>query len=238
MLRVHDKSLPTVTEARIRLAVFDCDGTLVDSQRAIVEAMTAAWLAEGLEPPVASNVRRVVGLPLMHAVARLAPERARDDHARLAGHYQEAFRDLHRRPDHEEPLYPGMLEALDALASKGMLLGVATGKGRRGLKATLDRHGLAERFVTLKTSDDGPGKPDPDMLHQAMAETGAGPRDTVMIGDTTFDVMMACAAEVAAIGVAWGYHTPDSLVEAGAALVVEDCAELPDAVDRLLSEEP
>ena len=220
--------------ARIRLAVFDCDGTLVDSQHAIVASMAAAFGAERLEPPEARLVREVVGLPLVEAIARLAPEADDDDHGRLAGHYQDAFKELRRRPDHEEPLYPGAVEALDALESMGLLLGVATGKGRRGLAMTLQRHGIEGRFATLKTSDDGPGKPHPDMLRLAMGDVGAEAADTVMIGDTTFDMSMAGAAGVAAIGVSWGYHATDALREAGAATIVERYEALPAAVESTL----
>lgn len=223
--------------ARIRLAVFDCDGTLVDSQHAIIAAMAAAFGAERLEPPEAKHVRAVVGLPLVEAIARLAPEVGDDGHGRLAGHYQDAFKELRIRPDHEEPLYPGTIEALDALESMGLLLGVATGKGRRGLDMTLARHGIEGRFVTLKTSDDGPGKPNPDMLHQAMGDVGASAADTVMIGDTTFDMSMAGAAGVAAIGVSWGYHSTDALREAGAVTLVEHYEALPAAVASVLGED-
>ncbi len=218
----------------IRLAVFDCDGTLVDSQHAIVAAMSAAFGAENHAPPEARRVREIVGLPLVEAVARLAPQTDEDGHQRIAGHYQDAFRDLRQRPDHEEPLYPGMVEALDALEARGMLLGVATGKGRRGLEMTLSRHGLMGRFVTLKTSDDGPGKPHPNMLLQAMEEAGAAAADTVMIGDTSFDMEMAASAGVAGIGVVWGYHRLEALRAAGAATIVESCDALPAAVASLL----
>ncbi len=220
--------------ARIRLAVFDCDGTLVDSQHAIVASMAAAFGAEKLEPPEARRVREVIGLPLAEAIARLLPEADDDDHGRLVGHYQDAFQELRRRPDHEEPLYPGTVEALDALEAMGMLLGVATGKGRRGLDMTLRRHGIEGRFATLKTSDDGPGKPHPDMLRQAMGDVGAEAADTVMIGDTTFDMSMAGAASVASIGVSWGYHTVEALREAGAGTIVERYDALPPAVESLL----
>lgn len=214
----------------LRLAVFDCDGTLVDSQHNIVAAMAAAWRAFGLEPPAAAEVRRVVGLPLVEAVAKLFPGGQTHDHARLAELYKDAFRMLRARHDHDEPLYPGTLEALDALDAAGVLLAVATGKSRRGLVATLARHGLEHRFVALKTADDGPGKPDPHMLLAAMAETGAERTDTVMIGDTVFDVAMARAAGTAAIGVSWGYHEPGELAAAGAHCVIDRFGDLSAAV--------
>jgi phosphoglycolate phosphatase len=125
------------------------------------------------------------------------------------------------KPDHHEPLYPGAVETLDDLEADGVLLAVATGKSRRGLVATLDRHGLAERFTVLKTADDAPGKPNPDMLLAAMSETGASPDSTVMIGDTVFDIEMAVNARIPAIGVSWGYHDPVELVSAGANEIVD-----------------
>ena len=216
-----------------RLAVFDCDGTLVDSQHNIVAAMAAAWREFGMEPAPANAVRRVVGLPLVDAIAALLPDAPRDDHQGLSEAYKKAFHALRLRPDHEEPLYPGVVAALDALAASGALLAVATGKSRRGLLATLERHGLTGRFVVLKTADDAPGKPNPDMLLDAMAETGVTPADTVMIGDTVFDVAMARAARTGAIGVSWGYHDPAELMAAGAHCVVDSFADLGKAISEL-----
>ena len=212
------------------LAVFDCDGTLVDSQHNIVAAMTEAWRAFGLEPLGGGAVRRVVGLPLVDAIAILFPDGERRDHIALSDLYKDAFRTLRQHPDHHEPLYPGAVETLDSLEADGVLLAVATGKSRRGLVATLDRHGLAERFTVLKTADDAPGKPNPDMLLAAMNETGATTETTVMIGDTVFDIEMAVNARIPAIGVSWGYHDPAELVSAGANEIVERFGDVVRAV--------
>ena len=216
-----------------RLAVFDCDGTLVDSQHAIVACMHAAFTAERLTPPALAAVRRVIGLPLPECMARLAPDAAEAAVIRLVEAYKEAFFALRQQPDHYEPLFEGALAALDAVEADGWLLGVATGKARRGLLAVLERHGLERRFVTLQTSDIGPGKPDPAMLERAMAETGASREGMVMIGDTTFDMMMARRAGVRALGVEWGYHAAEELRAAGAHALVAAFADLPDAVARL-----
>jgi phosphoglycolate phosphatase len=209
-----------------RLAVFDCDGTLVDSQHNIVAAMAAAWRAQGLQPLPASTVRRVVGLPLLEAISRLHPLGSGEVHLSLTDYYKQAFHSLRQEPNHREPLYPGTVEALHAMEAAGYLLAVATGKSRRGLDATLEHHGLEGRFLTLKTADDGPGKPHPHMLEEAMAEAGAGPDSTVMIGDTVFDIEMASNAKVRSIGVSWGYHDPDELRAAGAAGVIDEFGEL------------
>lgn len=220
-----------------RLAVFDCDGTLVDSQHNIVAAMDAAFRAFGLEPVADAAVRRVVGLPLVEAIAALYPEGEAGEHERLSDFYKDAFRVLRQQPDHHEPLYPGTVEALDALERAGTLLAVATGKSRRGLLATLERHGLGARFVTLKTADDGPGKPNPHMLLDAMAEAGAAPEDTVMIGDTIFDIEMALAARTAAIGVSWGYHEPAELSAAGACHIIDAFGDLEGVLAGLWGDE-
>ena len=209
-----------------RLIVFDLDGTLVDSQRTIVEAMSAAFSGSGFAPPDARSIRRVVGLSLEEAVARLLPESACCTADSVADRYRDAFLDLHADPAHEEPLYPGAREAILALDRPETLLGIATGKGRRGLRMVLRRHDLLERFVTLQTADDGPGKPDPAMLSRAMAEAGVGRQATLMVGDTTFDMEMAQRAGVPGIGVGWGYHEPEELLAAGASHIVEAFDEL------------
>jgi phosphoglycolate phosphatase len=215
----------------VRLAVFDCDGTLIDSQGIVVAAMQAAFEAEGLVVPEARLVRHVVGLPLVDAILSLSP--AAPDAERLAEGYRSAYGDRFGLPEFQEPLFAGATAALDALAGAGYALGIATGKGRRGLARVLDRHGLTQRFATLQTADDGPGKPNPDMLLRAMAETAAEPGTTVMIGDTTYDIQMARSAGVPSIGVAWGYHPAGDLLAAGAAEVVEDFAALPALIERL-----
>jgi phosphoglycolate phosphatase len=215
------------TASRLRLAVFDCDGTLVDSQHAIVTCMAAAYAAEGLVAPTPDAVRRVIGLPLLECMARLSPDHPEARHARLTEAYKEAFFALRQRPDHHEPLFEGALAALQQLEDAGYLLGVATGKARRGLVAVLERHGLGGRFVTLQTADLPPGKPHPAMLQRAMAETGVDAENTVMIGDTSFDMLMARSAGVRAVGVAWGYHPIEELRAAGADAIITRFDELP-----------
>ncbi len=210
-----------------RLVVFDCDGTLVDSQHVIVDAMRAAFRANGLDEPLGEAVRRVVGLSLEYAVAALLPEAGPATWAAVAESYRRAWRELRTMPGFREPLYPGARELLLGLDGGGYLLGVATGKGRRGLEEVLMRHGLRALFVTLQTADDNPSKPHPAMLERAMAETGSRPAETVFVGDTTFDADMAGSAGVRFVGVAWGYHPPEELARAGAGRVLESFAELP-----------
>lgn len=203
----------------LRLAVFDCDGTLVDSQRIIVDAMTEAWSQAGIGTPDAAAVRQVVGLSLVEAMAELLPDGQEALWRDLAELYKQSYYRLRQVVD-SEPLYDGVPEMLDQLDARGILLGIATGKSRRGLDAVLDAHGLTGRFVTLQTSDQGPGKPHPAMLLRALGEGGVEADAAVMIGDTSFDMQMARAAKVASIGVAWGYHLTDELTAAGADQIV------------------
>ncbi|MBB6250036.1 HAD-IA family hydrolase [Nitrospirillum iridis] len=218
-----------------RLALFDCDGTLVDSQHAIIAAMAAGFASQGLAPPPDEAVRRQVGLSLEVAILGLLPPGADlGAVAGIAAVYKGAFHQNRAHGGTVEPLYPGLVEALDALEAAGFLLGIATGKSHRGLVATLDHHGLNGRFLTLQTADRAPGKPAPDMALRAMAEAGADPATTVVIGDTSYDMEMARHARVAALGVAWGYHAPADLLAAGAAHVCHDYAEVPAAVAALI----
>ncbi len=217
----------------IRLVVFDCDGTLVDSQHTIIEGMRRAFEASGLTAPRAAAVRRTVGLSLGEAVAALHPEGGAADRAMLERKLRTVFAEIRRRPDRQPALFPGAAETIETLDEAGDLLGVATGMSRRGLHDTLDRFGLRDRFVTLQTADDAPSKPHPGMLHRAMAEAGATARATVFVGDTTFDMAMAVNAGVVPIGVGWGYHGVDELRMAGARLVVDSFAGLVDAIAEL-----
>ncbi len=221
--------------APLRLALFDCDGTLVDSQQGIIAAMREAWQAHDLDVPDPEAVRRVVGLTLEAAIARLRPQAGDDERKDLAERYRAAFFRQRQSGTLEEPLYDGVIAALDALEAEGVLLGVATGKSRRGLRAVLEHHGLLDRFVTLQTADDGPGKPNPHMVHQALDATGVDAADTVMIGDTTFDIQMARAAGVASIGVGWGYHPAEELSAAGAGAVASTFPDIPGLVMTMLS---
>jgi len=209
-----------------RLAIFDCDGTLVDGQHNICLAMEACFAAAGLEAPPRERTRSVVGLNLPEAMRAMLPHGEAALHEELAESYKQAFRDLRSNGLEEDPLYDGVADLLDRLEAEGWLLGIATGKSDRGVAFCLEHHGLAGRFVTVQTADRHPSKPHPSMILQATAEAGAEPATTMMIGDTSYDMAMARAAGAAAIGVAWGYHAPAILTEAGARCIAEDPAHL------------
>lgn len=204
-----------------RLALFDCDGTLVDSQVNICVAMEDSFRRAGLVAPERPLIRRIVGLSLFEAVRALAPGAGDELLMQLAEDYKTAFQRLRGRGLVEEPLFEGIAETLVALAEAGWLMGVATGKSDRGLAHCLAHHGIADHFVTLQTADRHPSKPHPSMIHQAIADAGAVPETTLMIGDTSFDIGMAIAAGTTAVGVAWGYHDRQELLAEGAHHVAE-----------------
>lgn len=210
-----------------RLVVFDMDGTLVDSQATIVACGRAAFEAVGLAAPAPEAIRRIVGLSLHEAMTELLGYRDDAVASRITAAYRDAFLDRRAAPGFEEPLFAGTIEALDHLVGRGVLLGVATGKAMRGLRAVIERHGLERYFDTLQTADLHPSKPHPSMVRQAMAETGSEPGETVMIGDTTFDIVMARAAGADAVGVIWGNHPPHELEAAGCVALLETLDGIP-----------
>lgn len=218
----------------MKLIVFDCDGTLVDSQHMICAAMQKAFGDHALPCPPRARLLSIVGLSLAEAFHRLGEGADGFPVATLVERYKNAFFLLRQSDEFLEPLYPGAQETIERLSScDDTLLGIATGKSQRGVRAVLDRHGLLARFHTIKTADDAPSKPHPGMLMAAMQEAGVDPAQTVLVGDTTYDMEMARAAGAIPVGVSWGYHSPAMLRESGAAQLVDDFAEL----DALLARE-
>jgi len=197
----------------IKLAIFDCDGTLVDSGTTIHTALQQAFAAHGIDCPPRDVTKKVIGLSLMEAMAALVPN---GDHAALTQTYKDAFFAMRGAGRVDEPLFDGIVDLLDRLESDEWLLGVATGKSDRGLRHCLESHGLGGRFVTLQTADRNPSKPHPAMALAAMAEAGAEPSRTIFVGDTRWDMGCARGAGVGAIGAGWGYHEIEELAAEGA----------------------
>lgn len=219
----------------MRLAVFDCDGTLVDGQADVCWAMERAFTRAGLTAPDVSLVRRAVGLSLPQAVRALAPDLSEDQNRAVTEFYRTSFRARREEGLLDEPLYDGIAELLAGLRDSGWQLAVATGKSDRGLAACLATHGIADMFVSLQTADRHPSKPHPAMLEAALFEAGAAPHQAVMIGDTSFDMLMARSAGVRGVGVAWGYHAPAELRASGALSVADTVAALSQALEEALA---
>ena len=216
------------------LVIFDVDGTIIDSQNHIVAAMTKAFDCADLPPPEPQAVRHVVGLSLPEAVGHLVPSCSESLNESIVTHFKAAFFDLRQEFDSSVSLFPGAQETVSRLSRLGHVLGVATGKSRRGAISTLSRHDMLRYFYTVQTSDDAPSKPSPVMLEQAMAEAGFDRTETVFVGDTTFDMEMAGNAGVAGVGVAWGNHGADALKRAGAAHVISRFNELDRSIKTLV----
>lgn len=204
------------------LVLFDVDGTLVDSQHMIVAAMTAAFEAERRPVPERDAVLGVVGLSLVEAMEALVPGIEPAAARALAEAYKAAFQALRQAAVRQEPLYPGALDAIRQIGARpDVVLGIATGKSRRGVRSIIDLHGLDGRFATIQTADDHPSKPHPSMILTALAETGVAPERAVILGDSAYDMDMAAAAGIHAVGVSWGYQDPASLAARGAHRVLE-----------------
>ncbi len=209
-----------------RLAIFDCDGTLVDSGKTISRALETAFANHGLAVPPPDVSRKVIGLSLVEAMKVLVPEASPEKHDRLTEDYKRAFWALRAADKVEEPLFEGILELLDRLEEDGWLLAVATGKSDRGLRYCLESHGIHARFVSLQTADHNPSKPHPSMVERAILEAGASAHTSVVVGDTSFDMQMAVSAGSIPIGVGWGYHDAHDLIEAGAIAVASRPLEI------------
>ncbi|MCM5560353.1 HAD-IA family hydrolase [Pleomorphomonas sp. JP5] len=218
-----------------KLVLFDCDGTLVDSQQMIVATMTEAFTKLGHAPPDRAGVLSIIGLSLPEAVGRLDPSLDVARVALVAEAYRDTYQAMQFRLAETAPLYPGALDALRTLSGReDVLLGIVTGKSRRGLDAILETHGLTNLFSVLRTADDGPSKPHPFMVVDAMSALGGDASQTVVVGDTGYDMLMARAAGAFALGVTWGYNIRDELSQAGAQELADDFAEVPSLAMGLL----
>lgn len=218
-----------------KLVIFDCDGTLVDSQHIIMTAMHETFRSVGLDPVSDTAVRGTVGLSPFECMAQLLPGGDSATHKLLEENFKRFYYRLRvEQSTGPDPLYAGTREALQALDSAGYLLGVATGNSKRGLDRVLEEHDLAGMFVTLQTADNHPSKPHPSMIHAAAAEAGADVANTVMIGDTSYDITMSVRAGSHALGVNWGYHSVAELESAGARHVASTYSEIPGLVKKWL----
>ncbi|MDR3494868.1 MAG: HAD-IA family hydrolase [Ancalomicrobiaceae bacterium] len=219
------------------LVLFDVDGTLVDSQNIIFEGMRRAFEGEGRPIPTRQAVLAIIGMSLPVALAELSggdPDDALT--SALVGRYKAAFHDLRLMATHYEALFPGARETLLALKRRpDVILGIATGKSRRGVTAVIDTYGFDGLFATIQTADTHPSKPHPSMIVTALAEVGVTPDKAVMVGDSSFDMEMARAAGVHALAVGWGYQSVAALEASGAHAVVDAFDEVEPALARLLN---
>ncbi|MDO9418886.1 HAD-IA family hydrolase [Pararhizobium sp.] len=202
----------------MRLVLFDCDGTLVDSIGLIHEVMARTFVDFGLERPPVEKTKSIIGLTLDIAIARMMGNPHVDDKAlAMTTHYKTIFHQVRGEPGLQEPMFPGIGPMIATLSGRDdLVLGAVTGKSRRGLDLIRETHGFETTFAVSRTADDCPSKPHPAMVTECCDEAGIDVARTVVVGDAIFDMQMARAAGAKAIGVAWGYASVPDLVDAGA----------------------
>ncbi len=216
----------------LKLAIFDLDGTLVDSRNIIQAAMVRAFEDNDLTPPAYEQTRRIVGLGLAQACQILAPDVSGDRLDHLVESYRQSFVTLRAEGQGFEPLYEGARETVERLSAEGWLLAIATGKARRGILSFFEQHQMERFFDTSWCADDGPGKPHPHMCEQAMAALGAAPEQTLIIGDAIHDIRMGLNAGIHTLGVSWGFGEASELEAEGAHEVHHDFAALNASLDQ------
>lgn len=218
---------------RFDLIVFDWDGTLMDSERKIVNCLRAAAQDCGLVPPTPAAARHIIGLGLEEALARLFPALDAAAKTRLIAAYRDHFL---VKDNTETPLFQGVIEGLQSLHQHGYRLAVATGKARRGLERVLALTGTSHWFCSTRCADEAGSKPHPQMLHDILDATGVAPARALMIGDTTYDLQMARNAGLAALGVSYGVHERAALAACEPLAIMDSFPEIPAWLTRPLAE--
>ena len=218
----------------MNLVIFDFDGTLVDSRKLITESNRVVFGQFGLSPPSEDESFSLVGMSLELVLLQLAGPDAPVE--KMVSAYREVLPLLRADAAYAEVPFDGANELLAALAERrDVRLGIATGHASHAIVPALERFGWQGHFCTVQTADKAPSKPHPGMMLQALSEAGVKAEDAIMIGDTTFDIEMARAADVRAVAVSWGYHRPDRLRDAGAWRVVNGMSELRDCIFESIS---
>lgn len=213
----------------MKLVLFDCDGTLVDSAHLIHEVMVRTFRHFELDEPQAASTHSIIGLTLDTAIARMRGLDAVDAQATaMMAHYKSIFAATRVEAGFQEPLYPGIDAVIAELSRQDdLILGAVTGKSRRGLSMVCETHGWTGTFFVARTADDCPSKPHPAMVLECCDVTGISPADTIVIGDSIYDMEMAKAAGAHALGVSWGYAAVDELKRAGADRIADAASDIP-----------
>ncbi|MBI5451525.1 MAG: HAD-IIIA family hydrolase [Gammaproteobacteria bacterium] len=207
-----------------RLVVFDWDGTLMDSEARIVDCLAQAFVELGRVAPPAVVLKDVIGLGLLEAGRMLLPGVEDDEVRRFIDHYRRAYL---AGPNEGTVLFPGVIETLQTLADNDYLLAVATGKSRRGLDRSLGESGCGPFFHVTRCADEACSKPHPQMLLEIMAVLDVAPGQTLVIGDSEYDMQMASNAGARAAAVDYGVHDQQRLLQHGALTSFSRITELP-----------
>lgn len=222
----------------MRLILFDVDGTLIDSKAVIHASMRLTLQRWGYDEPSGEATRTLIGLTLDTAIASLLQREVDDEILAMVSDYKDIYLQLSRQPEMQSLPFAGIASLLDRLARRDdVLLGLATGKSRRGVHTMLQTPHFSGRFSVARCADDCPSKPHPAMVLECCDETNISPSNTLMIGDTSFDMEMAAAARATGLGVGWGYHPAERMLTAGASAVAHSSQALQTMVDDWLDGE-
>lgn len=218
----------------MRLVIFDADGTLVNSQAVILEGMRQVFLEFGYTPPPVTSMLASIGLSLNLLFAMLLQREVDEEIEQMSASYKKRFFNLKKIPELYSPLYDGIDEIIETLSAQPeTLLAIATGKSRRGLNEMVDTFGYRDKFIALRSADDCPSKPHPAMILECCEIAGCDVLQTVMVGDSSYDMQMAIQAGTRALGVSWGYQDIASLEKSGAHAIVAKPHDIPTAIDEL-----
>lgn len=203
---------------KLKLAIFDWDGTIMDSVSRIVESMQCAARRANLVVPTEQAVKDIIGLSLAPAFEQLFGKLSPAMTNTMSDYYRQEYLDENRS---ETPIFNGIEQVLTTLKSQGYLLAVATGKSRVGLDRLMKESGLAHFFNDTMTADEAESKPSPQMIETLLTRLGVNRGETIMVGDSILDMQMARNAQVSAIGVSYGAHTPEVLSGANPKAIVD-----------------
>ena len=206
-----------------KLLIFDWDGTLANSIGRIVESMHMASTRSGFELRSDFAVKGIIGLGLPEAIRTLYPEISEAELVAFREHYADHYTALEAEPS---PLFDGVAQSLQAFRAEGYHLAVATGKSRRGLDRVLKAHGWDDCFDITRAADETASKPHPLMLEQILAHCGVSPRQALMVGDASFDLMMARNAGMDSVAVSYGAQAAEALQHYEPRLTIDHFSEL------------
>lgn len=205
------------------LLIFDWDGTLADSIGRIVAAMQRAAQRAGRPERDDESVKGIIGLGLPEAILTLYPDMNDAQVVAFRQHYAEIYIAMDAEPS---PLFAGVVESLEAFRAEGYRLAVATGKARRGLDRVLQAHGWEDYFDVTRAADETASKPDPLMLNQILAHCDVRPQQALMVGDASFDLLMARNAGIDSVAVGYGAQSMERLLAFEPKLAVNSFPEL------------
>ncbi len=218
----------------MRLIIFDADGTIINSRSIILEGMRRVFMEFNYPTPPTDAALATIGLSLDLVFANLLDRPVDGEIEAMSASYKKRSGELQKIPELHSQLYDGIDTIMDILsAHPDTLLAVATGKSRRGLNSMIDTYGYRDKFIASRTADDCPSKPHPAMILECCEIAGCEMSNTVMVGDSSYDMQMAVQAGTKALGVSWGYQPVHALEQSGADAIIDHPLDIPGAIDKL-----